>query len=291
MHKKSILMLHLAVMFFGLSGVAAKFVGASAVLVTFGRSAVSACLLLLFLIIKKEPLRLDRAKDALLLAAAGLVLAVHWTTFFQSVKIASVAIGTITFSTYPLFLTFIEPPLFREPFRKISLLYAALLLAGVLITIPDFSLADSATLGILWGMAGSLSYAALTLMNRALSARYSGAKICLYEQAVAAAALLPAVLVMGERPTPSDLAGIAAIGTICTALAFSLFVSAQKHVKAQTAGIVAGMETVYGILFAWLLLGAAPTLRECIGGLIILCTAFAATQKKQTASSETTPRS
>lgn len=278
-HQKSILTLHLAVMLFGLSGVAAKYVGASAVLVTFGRSAVSACLLLLFLIVKKEPLRLIRAKDALILAAAGFVLAAHWTTFFQSIKTASVAIGTITFSTYPLFLTFLEPLLFREKFKRISLVYAVLLLAGVLITIPDFSLTDSTTLGILWGMAGSLTYAALTLMNRTLSARYSGAKICLYEQAAAAAALLPAVLAMGERPAPADLAGIAAIGAVCTALAFSLFVSAQRHIRAQTAGIIAGMESVYGIVFAWLLLGAAPTLRECIGGAVILGTAYAATRK------------
>lgn len=278
-HQKSILTLHLAVMLFGLSGVAAKYVGASAVLVTFGRSAVSACLLLFFLIAKKEPLRLIRAKDALILAAAGLVLAAHWTTFFQSIKTASVAVGTITFSTYPLFLTFLEPLLFREKFKRISLIYAVLLLAGVLITIPDVSLTDSTALGILWGMAGSLTYAALTLMNRTLSARYSGAKICLYEQAAAAAALLPAVLAMGEQPAPADLAGIAAIGAVCTALAFSLFVSAQRHVRAQTAGIIAGMESVYGILFAWLLLGAAPTLRECIGGAIILGTAYAATRK------------
>lgn len=277
--KKSILMLHLAVMLFGLSGVAAKFVGASSVMVTFGRSAVSACLLLIFLMAKKESLRLHGVRDALLLALAGLVLAVHWTTFFQSIKTASVAIGTITFSTYPLFLTFLEPLLFCETFRKRSLLYALLLLVGVFITIPRFSLSDSNTLGILWGMVSSLTYAALTLMNRTLSARYSGAKICLYQQATAAAALLPVVLIMGEVPSFMDIAGIAVIGAVCTALAFSLFVSAQRNIKSQTAGIIAGMEAVYGILFAFLLLGAAPTPREAIGGMIILATAIAATCK------------
>ena len=44
---------------------------------------------------------------------------------------------------------------------------------------------------------------------------------------------------------------MAAIGFVCTAIAYSLYVSAQKGVRAQTAGIISGMETVYGIIFAF----------------------------------------
>ena len=57
-------------------------------------------------------------------------------------------------------------------------------------------------------------------------------------------------------------------------MAHSLYVAAQKKVKAQTAGIVSGMETVYGILFAMLFLGEVPSLREAIGGAVILGTAL-----------------
>ncbi|MFR6714479.1 MAG: EamA family transporter [Dorea longicatena] len=44
----------------------------------------------------------------------GVVMAIHWSSFFQSIQTSSVAIGTITFSTFPLFLTFLEPLLFHE---------------------------------------------------------------------------------------------------------------------------------------------------------------------------------
>ena len=97
----------------------------------------------------------------------------------------------------------------------------------------------------------------------------------------AAAVLLPVLLVRAEPVTASDILGIAAIGLICTALAFSLFVSAQKHVSAQTAGIVAGMETVYSILFASLFIGEFPQPREVLGGLIILVMAFLASRSPQ----------
>lgn len=83
--------------------------------------------------------------------AAGVVLAVHWTTFFQAIQSSSVAIGTITFSAFPLFLTFLEPLIFHEPLRPRSLVSALVLLLGVGITVPAFSLENQITLGILWG--------------------------------------------------------------------------------------------------------------------------------------------
>lgn len=63
---------------------------------------------------------------------------------------------------------------------------------------------------------------------------------------------------------------VAAIGFVCTAIAYSLYVSAQKGVRAQTAGIISGMETVYGIIFAFVFLREVPTVRELIGGAVIL---------------------
>jgi len=83
-----------------------------------------------------------------------------------------------------------------------------------------------------------------------------------------------------EKPGP-DVAVIAFIGVFCTALAFSLFVAAQKRLSAQTAGVVAGMEAVYGMLFAYLLLGDAPAWREILGGAVVLGAALAATWRRE----------
>ncbi len=279
--KKSVLFLNLAVMLFGLSGVIAKFISASPVTITFSRALLSSFLLFCIMLIKREGFQLKLRKDALQLVLSGVLLALHWTAFFQSIKTASVAIGTITFSTFPLFLIVLEPLLFHERFRVRNLVYAAVLLCGVLITVPEFSLSNQTTAGILWGMAGSFTYALLVLINRDLSARYSGIKICMYEQAVAAAVLLPAVVWVKERIGANDVAGIVAIGALCTALGFSLFVTAQKKVSAQTAGIISGMETVYGILFAFLFLGASPSMREIVGGTIILGVAAVSSWKQE----------
>ncbi|WP_286151661.1 DMT family transporter [Sporofaciens musculi] len=267
---KNILYLHIAVMLFGLAGVVAQFVEISAVMVALGRVICSSALLLIIALVKKDRLRLDSKRDVLLIILTGAVMAAHWTTFFQSIQVSTVAIGTITFSTFPLFLTFLEPIIFHEKIRRQSIFSAIILFIGVLITIPEFSMANDTTIGIIWGMICSLTYAILTLANRYFSARYAARTICLYEQGSAAVVLLPALFLVETTWRAQDIAGVAFVGFICTAFAHSLYVSAQKSVKAQTAGIVSGMETVYGIVYALLFLGEIPTIRELVGGAVIL---------------------
>ena len=280
-YRKSLISLHIAVMLFGLSAVLGQFVTAPAVIVAGGRVICSSLLLFLLSIAGRASLKLKSRKDYGIAVFAGIVLAVHWTTFFQAIQSSSVAIGTITFSTFPLFLTFLEPLLFREKLKVTSVLSAAILLLGVFITIPEFSLENQITIGILWGMVSSLSYAVLSLANRYLSRSYAARTVCLYEQGTAAVVLLPAMFLVKISWTTQNILGIAAIGFICTAFAHSLYVAAQRKVKAQTAGIISGMETVYGIVYALLFLGEVPGIRELIGGAVILGVALVISLRKE----------
>lgn len=279
-NKKDILCLHLAVMMFSISGVIGQFVEVPSVMVALGRVVCSSILLLTITLVKKESLKLENKKDYMLIMMTGAVLAIHWTTFFQSIQVSSVAIGTITFSTFPLFLTFLEPIVFHEKIRGKSILCAIILLIGVAITIPEFSMENQVTIGIIWGMISSLTYAIITLANRYFSKKYDGRIVSFYEQGTAAIVLLPSLLIVECIWRPQDLIGVAFIGAICTAFAYTLYVSAQKKVKAQTAGIISGMETVYGIIYALIFLGEVPSARELIGGAIIMGVALYSSLQK-----------
>lgn len=269
-HKKSILHLHIAVMLFGLAGVVGQFVEVPSVMVAMGRVICSSILLFVIAKVKQDSLKLDSKRDYFGIVATGVVLAIHWTTFFQSIQVSSVAIGTITFSTFPLFLTFLEPIVYREKLRLNSVISAVILLLGVAITIPEFSMENQVTLGVIWGMISSLTYAVITLANRYFSKKYEGRIVSFYEQGSAAIVLLPAIFLVPTVWRTQDIVGVVIVGCVCTAFAYSLYVSAQKKVKAQTAGIISGMETVYGIVYALLFLREIPTGREILGGIVIL---------------------
>lgn len=174
-----VLLLHGAVMLFGLSAVLGQFVDVPAAVIAGGRVVWSSLALLVLSLAKKSDLKLKSKKDYGTALAAGVVLAIHWTTFFQAIQSSSVAIGTITFSAFPLFLTFLEPLVFHEPRRLRSLVTALLLLVGVGITVPDFSLENQVTPGIVWGLVSALAYAVLSLANRYLSGRYEARTVCL----------------------------------------------------------------------------------------------------------------
>ncbi len=267
---KSLGSVHVAVLFFGLAGVIGKLTSLPAVTVTLGRVFLSALALFVVIKFRKEDSRLSGKRDYLLIIAAGIIMAVHWTAFLQSVQLTSVAVGTITMSTFPLFAAFLEPYFFHEKLKRSSLIEALIMLCGVFLIVPKFDLDNQITLGVIWGMVGSLTYAVLSLLNRNFSERYSGRVICFYEQLTATLVLLPTLLFIHPVAKIQDIGALLVLGLVCTALAHSLFVSGLKNISVRTAGIISGMESVYGILLAMLLLCEIPGIREISGGMIIL---------------------
>ena len=81
-HKKDILYLQLGVMLFNFSGIIAQYVEVPSILAAMGRVVCSSTLLFIIAKIKKNSLKLDSKKDYVSIVLTGIVLAVHWVTFF-----------------------------------------------------------------------------------------------------------------------------------------------------------------------------------------------------------------
>lgn len=274
MKNKEIFSLHAAVMLFGLAGVIGKFVGLSAIFITFARAFFSAVFLLIVMLIKRENILLNNRNDYYLIVLAGVIMAIHWFTFLQAIDMATVAVGTITFSTFPLFVTFLEPFFYKEKLKLKNIIVAIVMLLGILITIPEFSLKNQMTSAIVIGMIGSLSYALLCLINRYFSKSYDGKMICLYEQGVAAFVLLPSLFIVEINLTIVDFLALVFLGIVCTAIAHSIYISSLKKIKVHTASIISGMESVYSIVLALILLHEMPSMKKIFGGALVLMTVF-----------------
>ena len=122
--RKDILYLNTAVMLFGLAGVVAQYIEIPSILIALGRVVSSSLFLFLILKAGKKDIRLDSRRDYYLIVFIGCVLAVHWTSFFHSVQVSTVAVGTMMSVTFPMFVTFIEPVVFREKLRLKRCWYA-----------------------------------------------------------------------------------------------------------------------------------------------------------------------
>lgn len=276
---RSLLEIHIAVVLFGLSGLFARYAGQPAVIIALGRVFFASISMYALFRYKGESIRLKSGRDLVTLAAAGILLAVHWTTFFLSIQVSTVAIGVLTFSTFPLFITFLEPLMFGERIRIADILCACVMFTGVMIIVPEFDLSNNVTLGIIWGMTCSITYAALSLINRKFVKDYPGVLISFYEQGTASLILLPALIIYRPVFTLTSLMLLILLGVLFTAAAHSMFINGMKHVRAQTAGMIASLESVYGIAAAAIFLSERPSLNELGGGTLILAAALYSTIK------------
>ena len=167
--KRAIAAVNTAVLLFGMAGLFARWIHLPAICIAFGRVLFSSAALGAFMAVRKQSYRLSEGRDALRLIGAGAVLALHWWSFLRSIQLASVAVGTITFSTFPLFVTFREPLIFRRPLKPLRCAFAAVILAGALIAMPASSPESRSLPGFALGMVSALSYACLTLLNKSLA--------------------------------------------------------------------------------------------------------------------------
>lgn len=116
----------------------------------------------------------------------------------------------------------------------------------------------------------SLSYALFSLINRDLASHYSGIKISFFEQGVLVAALIPTLFFCDFSLTVKDTGILLLSGIFLTALPYVLFINGQKKVNAQTGAVISGLEVVYSIVFALILLSEIPSPRTILGGIVIL---------------------
>jgi len=276
-----LLEIHFAVLFFGLAGLFGKLVSQPPTVIVFGRVFYAMAFLLPALWLRRQSLKLNRGSDYLALLLQGFILAVHWGTFFQSIQVSTVAVGLITFSTFPIFVTFLEPLFFKERLRPVDVVLALVTFCGVVLVVPAFSLDNTTTQGALWGITSGFTFALLSILNRKYARSYSSLVVAFYQDAAAALFLFPFLFLPGPTLTLQDMLLLALLGIVFTGVAHSLFIKGLSTVKAQTASIIASLEPVYGILAATLLLAEMPALRELAGGVVILGAALYATLRKE----------
>ena len=274
--RASILALHTAVLLFGLSGLIGKAVNSPAVVVTCLRSLIGAVALGVFLGLMScghELQLVFRGKFTALLAG-GVLLAVHWWTFFMAIQLGTVSLGLLTYASFPLFITVLNWLLQRERVRRKDWWAAVLVIMGLGLVVPDWNFGSQAGGAALLGLASGLTFALLTLLNRQLTIRVPPLPLVIVQMATAGLILLPLTVPQIPKVTADDWLWMLLLGVVCTGFAHACFTSSLKTVRVAVVGVAAALEPVYGMLAAWMFLGESPTLTMLIGATCIIGASF-----------------
>ena len=210
------------------------------------------------------------------------VLALHWVGFFAAIQVSTVAIGLLGFASFPLFMLVVERVFLARRFGRREGATALLVTAGLVLLVPEFSLANPTVQGLGWGLLSGFTFALLAVMNRRWTAKRPATDIAFWQNLFAALALLPFAWASPWAPDAigaREIALLLVLGVACTALAHTLFIRALAGVTAHTASVVAALEPVYGIALAFVLLGEVPAPRTLVGGALIVVAAVLATRR------------
>lgn len=271
-NKKSLLFVHIAIALFGSSSLFGKLINQPAFVIVSGRVLFSVILMFIIFKLRKISLSLGDRTNYLKVVLLGIILAVHWFFFYHAIQISTVTIVLLTFSTCPIFATFIEPMVFREEkLEKINVLIACVAFFGILIVVPKLDVGSSMLQGFIEGILSGLTFALVSVLERKYVKEFKGVVISFYEQLVVFIVLLPICIAVGLNPvSKSDIFYILLFATVFTLVSRYLYINGLKGVSAQTAGVISCLEPVYGIILAFIILGEVPTVKEIIGGLIIM---------------------
>jgi drug/metabolite transporter (DMT)-like permease len=269
--------MHLAALLFGCAGIFGRLLDANPAVITAGRTLFGSLTLFAVGWFTSAGWRIRSPRDGLLLLAAGAVLAVHWYSFFAAVQVSSVATGLLAFASFPMFVTLLEPLFFEERIARFDMGAAVVVVAGLLLLAPSLDFASSSTRGVCWGILSGFTFAVFSLVSRSNVRKYPRLMVTAYQQAFALLVVMPFAVSSYSALTLRALGLLAILGVVFTAAAHALFIGSLKSIRAQTASIIAGLEPLYAIVFAALLLGEIPSQRTMWGGLLVLSSALVST--------------
>lgn len=272
--KKSLWSLHLTVALLGATALFSKIIPLSATDITFGRSIVACVVLVLIVKLSGQKLRLECRKDYLIALGLGVLMATHWVSYFAAMQYSSVSVGMIALFTFPVIAVLLEP--FFERIRLVwqDIVSALVVLFGIYLIVPEVSLENDITLGIVIGVVSALLYALRNLYHRKYFSHYSGAHAMAYQTLVIFICLLFFISDDLLSASTDTYLSLTVLGIFLTAIPHALIATSLKHLRVKTFALVACMQPFYGVILAILVLDETPNWKTLIGGILVISAAI-----------------
>lgn len=267
--------LHITVLIFGLTGVLGKLIETGSYLLVWYRIGIALAALSGYFLLKKHSLKIDKKLLGKILLV-GVIIAVHWVTFFEAIKQSNVSVALVCFSSSTLFTSLIEPLYFKRKIKPYELLFGLLIIIGLYFI---FSFEFKYITGMVLSVISAALASWFTVLNGILIKESNSKTISFYELlgafGIVTVYLLATNGVNFSIPT-TDIKWLLILGVICTAFAFLLSVEVMKKISPYTVTISVNLEPIYSILLALLIWPESETMTYgfYMGTSIVILTIF-----------------
>lgn len=250
-------LLHFIVFIWGFTGILGKLISLGSFQLTWYRTFLAAAGILAYLLFTKKSLRTDW-KGLLRFAGVGAIIALHWITFYQAIKVSNVSVALACFSCGALFAAFIEPFFYK---RRI-LLYEVLFGCVVIVCLILISNVEAKyTAGIILSIVAAFTSALFGVMNGKLGKMYEPGLISFYELISVFFWITIYNAVAGEFTADKmalhdyDLLWLLLLSFVCTSLTMVISINIMKTISPYTLVLTVNLESVYSIILAFVIFG------------------------------------
>jgi drug/metabolite transporter (DMT)-like permease len=273
---KNYLHLHLIVFVWGFTAVLGKLITLGAFPLVWFRMSIAVALMAVYGVIMKVPFKVS-LKAFIQFMLAGLIIALHWFTFFHAIKISNISVTLACLSTGAFFASLLEPLLYGRKIIAYEVIFGLFVIAGLYII---FHFEGNYLFGILTALLSAFLSTLFAIINGKFAKEHNATAISFYELLGGIFFFSLYLLYSGEF-TPafftlsaSDWLWLFILGSVCTAYAQIAAVKVMKTITPYTMMLTINLEPIYGIILALIVFEESERMASSfyIGAAIILIT-------------------
>lgn len=273
---KSYIKLNWIVFIWGFTAILGRLITLDALPLVWFRMLFAVVFIFIYNKITNTSIKLPK-KVILNFLVAGLVIALHWFTFFRAIKVSNVSITLACLSTGAFFASIIEPIFFKKKIIWYEIFFGLLVVVGLSII---FNVEGQYSEGIILALISAFLSASFAVINSKFVENYEPKVISFYE--LLGGVLFFSLFLLGSSSfnadffqiTLNDFMYLLILSSVCTAYAFIASTSVMKFLSPYTVMLTINLEPIYGILLAVLIFKEKEQMSSTfyLGAFIILIT-------------------
>ncbi|WP_396634990.1 DMT family transporter [Maribacter sp. R86514] len=275
----NLLHLHFIVFIWGFTAILGKLITIDSLPLVWIRMGMATLFIAVYILLAKFSLKVSR-KTFWWLLGGGVVVALHWVTFFLAIKVSTVSVALAMMSTGAFFTALMEPFWYKRKIIGYEIFFGLMVVAGLYLI---FKVETEYVYGMIIALISAFLAAVFSLINGKLVQTHRPSVISFYELGVGMVFLSIILIVRGDFSMSlitlphMDWIYLLVLALICTAYAFIASVKIMRVLTPYTVMLTTNLEPVYGILLAWFIFGSEEKMEPMfyVGALIILSTVIA----------------
>lgn len=275
----NLLHLHFIVFIWGFTAILGKLITIDSLPLVWIRMGLATLFIAVYILIAKFSLKVSK-QTLWWLVGGGIVVALHWVTFFLAIKVSTVSVALAMMSTGAFFTALMEPFWYKRKIIGYEIFFGLMVVVGLYLI---FKVETEYVYGMTIALISAFLAAVFSLINGKLVQNHKPSVISFYELGVGVVFLSIILIIKGDwnmslvTLSSMDWVYMLILALICTAYAFIASVKIMRVLTPYTVMLTTNLEPVYGILLAWLIFGSDEEMKPMfyVGALIILSTVIA----------------